>query len=388
VGIVAAQSIGEPGTQLTMRTFHTGGVFSGDVLDEIRSPFHCQVFFHTPLEGVLIRTPQGKIGFLTRNTGRITCFSKESVEKKFFDIRKSTILFVRQNEIVRKNFLIAESPSLQSQRNSRAEGKRVVFSEISGQVFLDRMSIGKTVERNGKSISSSRDLGSIWILSSKECASSSLLPFYAKGSHLVNQKTILARVHFKNQNDFDQPCFFSGRFLQSDFAFSITKKDRRKNAKVGSEFISYSFQKGDCTKPLAFSAVKDPAESLNENSLWPKGIFSFHSRKVSSFSKVGSFFILKSPIDKSCSDKLLFPITSSLFCESLLWFFNGYRVKTSGLSWIEDIYSNDFYGGGFIFWKPLQVFYQKRNNSLYSSIQSSTFSSLSLNILKESPLRT
>lgn len=30
VGIIAAQSIGEPGTQLTMRTFHTGGVFTGD----------------------------------------------------------------------------------------------------------------------------------------------------------------------------------------------------------------------------------------------------------------------------------------------------------------------------------------------------------------------
>ena len=29
VGIIAAQSIGEPGTQLTMRTFHTGGV-AGD----------------------------------------------------------------------------------------------------------------------------------------------------------------------------------------------------------------------------------------------------------------------------------------------------------------------------------------------------------------------
>ena len=33
VGIVAAQSIGEPGTQLTMRTFHTGGVAGGDVAD-------------------------------------------------------------------------------------------------------------------------------------------------------------------------------------------------------------------------------------------------------------------------------------------------------------------------------------------------------------------
>ena len=29
VGILAAQSIGEPGTQLTLRTFHTGGVASG-----------------------------------------------------------------------------------------------------------------------------------------------------------------------------------------------------------------------------------------------------------------------------------------------------------------------------------------------------------------------
>ena len=31
VGIVAAQSIGEPGTQLTMRTFHTGGVAESDI---------------------------------------------------------------------------------------------------------------------------------------------------------------------------------------------------------------------------------------------------------------------------------------------------------------------------------------------------------------------
>ncbi len=31
VGITAAQSIGEPGTQLTMRTFHTGGVAGSDI---------------------------------------------------------------------------------------------------------------------------------------------------------------------------------------------------------------------------------------------------------------------------------------------------------------------------------------------------------------------
>lgn len=38
VGILAAQSIGEPGTQLTMRTFHTGGIFSTEVEDKLYSP--------------------------------------------------------------------------------------------------------------------------------------------------------------------------------------------------------------------------------------------------------------------------------------------------------------------------------------------------------------
>ena len=32
VGIIAAQSIGEPGTQLTLRTFHTGGVATEDII--------------------------------------------------------------------------------------------------------------------------------------------------------------------------------------------------------------------------------------------------------------------------------------------------------------------------------------------------------------------
>jgi DNA-directed RNA polymerase subunit beta' len=33
VGIIAAQSIGEPGTQLTMRTFHTGGIASRSLIE-------------------------------------------------------------------------------------------------------------------------------------------------------------------------------------------------------------------------------------------------------------------------------------------------------------------------------------------------------------------
>jgi DNA-directed RNA polymerase subunit beta' len=272
VGIVAAQSIGEPGTQLTMRTFHTGGVFSGDVLDEIKAPFPSQVFFNRPLQGVLIRTPHGKIGFLTRNKGQIICKNifyerrrlnkreasndknsqnssyissiaqqaspypnssaghpdaaqghkslsftlgkqgpgsgkqegrtregprlKAQEETTVFQIERSTILFVRQNENVPKDYLLAESSSLQSQTNERAEAKKIVFSEISGQVFFSQMVVGRMLDKDGQFICSSRDLGSIWILAGQSSETSFCLPFYKKGSHLVNQSTLIGRAHF------------------------------------------------------------------------------------------------------------------------------------------------------------------------------------------------
>lgn len=46
VGIIAAQSIGEPGTQLTMRTFHTGGVFSVQKITELKSSFIGKIFLN------------------------------------------------------------------------------------------------------------------------------------------------------------------------------------------------------------------------------------------------------------------------------------------------------------------------------------------------------
>jgi DNA-directed RNA polymerase subunit beta' len=46
VGVIAAQSIGEPGTQLTLRTFHVGGTASGSVTEsEIKSKYEGKVEF-------------------------------------------------------------------------------------------------------------------------------------------------------------------------------------------------------------------------------------------------------------------------------------------------------------------------------------------------------
>merc|ERR1712100_758997 len=58
IGIIAAQSIGEPGTQLTMRTFHTGGVSTAES-GVVRSKISGKVEFNSKAKVRGYRTPHG-----------------------------------------------------------------------------------------------------------------------------------------------------------------------------------------------------------------------------------------------------------------------------------------------------------------------------------------
>src|SRR3954468_9103193 len=55
VGIIAAQSIGEPGTQLTMRTFHIGGVAKGEVEESEIKPKKAGVIKFKDINPVKLR---------------------------------------------------------------------------------------------------------------------------------------------------------------------------------------------------------------------------------------------------------------------------------------------------------------------------------------------
>ncbi len=59
VGIIAAQSIGEPGTQLTMRTFHTGGVASSNLTDNDIKTIVGGIVSHRDINAVPVKTPEG-----------------------------------------------------------------------------------------------------------------------------------------------------------------------------------------------------------------------------------------------------------------------------------------------------------------------------------------
>ncbi len=71
VGIIAAQSIGEPGTQLTMRTFHTGGVSHAD--DITTGLPRVQELFEA-------REPKGK-AILTEIEGDVEIITEDEMRK-------------------------------------------------------------------------------------------------------------------------------------------------------------------------------------------------------------------------------------------------------------------------------------------------------------------
>jgi DNA-directed RNA polymerase subunit beta' len=97
VGIIAAQSIGEPGTQLTMRTFHIGGTASRDVEEsEIRAKKAGRVRF------VRIRSvvnAEGKSVVLGRN-GEVTILDAKERELEKYTIPNGAVLQVAENDQV------------------------------------------------------------------------------------------------------------------------------------------------------------------------------------------------------------------------------------------------------------------------------------------------
>jgi len=136
VGVMAGQSIGEPGTQLTMRTFHTGGVFTGEVQDEFRSPHGGVIHYPKILPGVLVRTPYGQIAFLIREAGSLIIYDEARNKETILEVPTHTALFLREGEKVRGNQILGLPGGVSGQGNDKVETRKIVFSEFHGEVFF------------------------------------------------------------------------------------------------------------------------------------------------------------------------------------------------------------------------------------------------------------
>ena len=99
VGVMAAQSIGEPGTQLTMRTFHTGGVAGGDITQGL--PRVAELFeARNPKGEALISEISGKITSIRQDGGRYTVVVKNDLEEKTYTTVYNAKLRVKEGDSV------------------------------------------------------------------------------------------------------------------------------------------------------------------------------------------------------------------------------------------------------------------------------------------------
>jgi len=97
VGVVAAQAIGEPGTQLTMRTFHVGGVVGSDItqgLPRVEEIFEARV----PKTESILCEADGQVKMIVKDNAKVVKITVEGNDKKMYEYQAPTNVALRVKE--------------------------------------------------------------------------------------------------------------------------------------------------------------------------------------------------------------------------------------------------------------------------------------------------
>nr|YP_004940500.1 RNA polymerase beta'' subunit [Dorcoceras hygrometricum]AEK53219.1 RNA polymerase beta'' subunit [Dorcoceras hygrometricum] len=131
VGIIAGQSIGEPGTQLTLRTFHTGGVFTGGTAEHVRAPSNGKIKFNEDLVHPT-RTRHGHPAFLCSINLYVTIQSKDIQHN--VNIPPQSFLLVQNDQYVESEQVIAEIRTRTSTLNFKEKVRKHIYSDSDGEM--------------------------------------------------------------------------------------------------------------------------------------------------------------------------------------------------------------------------------------------------------------
>jgi DNA-directed RNA polymerase subunit beta' len=165
VGIVAAQSIGEPGTQLTMRTFHTGGVSTAET-GVVRSLVDGTVEFGPKARVRPFRTPHGVEAQLAETDFTLTVkpTSKGKIQK--LDIVNGSILFVADGDTAPGDTILAQIAAGVTVKKSVEKATKDVICDLAGQVrYEDAIQPKEVTDRQGNITLKAQRLGRMWVFS-------------------------------------------------------------------------------------------------------------------------------------------------------------------------------------------------------------------------------
>nr|YP_010272662.1 RNA polymerase beta'' subunit [Camellia vietnamensis]AVI16550.1 RNA polymerase beta'' chain [Camellia oleifera]UZX49713.1 RNA polymerase beta'' subunit [Camellia suaveolens]UKE80596.1 RNA polymerase beta'' subunit [Camellia vietnamensis]UKE81291.1 RNA polymerase beta'' subunit [Camellia vietnamensis]UKE81378.1 RNA polymerase beta'' subunit [Camellia vietnamensis] len=219
VGIIAGQSIGEPGTQLTLRTFHTGGVFTGGTAEHVRAPSNGKIKFNENLVHPT-RTRHGHPAFLCSIDLYVTIESEDIMHN--VNIPSKSFLLVQNDQYVESEQVIAEIRAGTSTFNFKKRVRKHIYSDSEGEMHWST-DVYHAPEFTYGNIHLLPKTSHLWILSGGPCKSS-LAPFSLhKDQDQTNAHSLsVKRIYISNPsltNDQVRHKFFS-----SDF--SGKKKDR------------------------------------------------------------------------------------------------------------------------------------------------------------------
>jgi DNA-directed RNA polymerase subunit beta' len=165
VGIIAAQSIGEPGTQLTMRTFHTGGVSTAET-GVVRSLIGGIVEFGPKARVRPHRTPHGVEAHLAEVDFPLQLKPTDKGKTQKLDITTGSILFVNDGQEVIADTILAQISSGAQVKKSVEKATKDVICDLAGQVrFEDVIQPREVTDRQGNITHKAQRLGRLWVFS-------------------------------------------------------------------------------------------------------------------------------------------------------------------------------------------------------------------------------
>jgi DNA-directed RNA polymerase subunit beta' len=135
VGVIAAQSIGEPGTQLTMRTFHIGGAASrAAIASSVEAKSNGSIGFNATMRYV---TNSKKELVVIARSGEIVIHDEHGRERERHKVPYGAILTVKADQVVKAGAILANWDPL----------TRPIITEFAGKAQFENVEEGLTVAK-------------------------------------------------------------------------------------------------------------------------------------------------------------------------------------------------------------------------------------------------
>ena len=135
VGVIAAQSIGEPGTQLTMRTFHIGGAASrAAIASSVEAKSSGNIGFNATMR--YVTNSKSELVVISRS-GEIVIHDEHGRERERHKVPYGAVLSVKPDQVIKAGAILANWDPL----------TRPIITEFAGRAHFENVEEGLTVAR-------------------------------------------------------------------------------------------------------------------------------------------------------------------------------------------------------------------------------------------------